>query len=72
MVQPMATHFPMWNWMITPLVYIMLKLKMENKQYGISFEVATSSQTKLQLQNFLHVLGFIFRYLNNSSTWFTR
>jgi len=27
---------------------------MENKQYGISFEVVTSSETKLQLQNFLH------------------
>jgi hypothetical protein len=27
---------------------------MESKQYGISFEVATSSQTKLQLQDFPH------------------
>jgi hypothetical protein len=30
-----------------PLVYIVFKIRMENKQYGISFEVATSSQTKL-------------------------
>jgi hypothetical protein len=28
---------------------------MENKQYGISFEVATSKQTKLQLHNFPHL-----------------
>jgi hypothetical protein len=26
----------------------------EKKQYGINFELATSSQTKLQLQNFPH------------------
>jgi hypothetical protein len=32
----------------------MFKIGVENKQYGISFEVATSSQTKLQLQNFPH------------------
>jgi hypothetical protein len=48
MVHPMCTHFLMWNWMITPLVNIMFKLGIENKQYGISFEVVTSSQTKLQ------------------------
>jgi hypothetical protein len=30
----------------------MFKLEMGNKQYEISFEVATSSQTKLQLENF--------------------
>jgi hypothetical protein len=33
--------------MTTPLVYIMFKIGMKNKEYGISFEVATSSQTKL-------------------------
>jgi hypothetical protein len=27
---------------------------MENKQYGISFEITTFSQTKLQLQNYPH------------------
>jgi hypothetical protein len=27
---------------------------MENKQYGIDFEIATFSQTKLQLQKFPH------------------
>jgi hypothetical protein len=32
----------------------MFKLGMENKQYEESFEVATSSQTKLQLQNVPH------------------
>jgi hypothetical protein len=50
----MYTHFVMWNLMTTPLVYIVFKLGMKNKQYGINFEVATSSQTKLQLQNFPH------------------
>ncbi len=40
----------------TPLVYIVFKIGMKNKQYGISFEVATSLQTKLQFQNFLHAL----------------
>jgi hypothetical protein len=30
----------------------MFKIGMENKQYGISFEVASYSQTKLELQNF--------------------
>jgi len=54
MVHSMCTHFLMWNWMIAPFVYIVFKLGMENKQYGISFEVATSLQIKLQLQNFLH------------------
>jgi hypothetical protein len=34
----------------------MVKLGMENKQYKISFEIAPSSQTKLQLQNFLDAL----------------
>jgi hypothetical protein len=33
--------------MITPLVYTLFKIGMENKQYGISFELTTSSQTKL-------------------------
>jgi len=33
---------------------------MENKQYGISFEIAISSQIKLQLQNFLHAFFFSF------------
>jgi hypothetical protein len=27
---------------------------MKNKQNGISFEIATFSQTKLQLQNIIH------------------
>jgi len=31
---------------------------MQNKQYGISFEITTSSQTKLQLQNFFHAFYF--------------
>jgi hypothetical protein len=31
----------------TPLLYIMFKIGMKNKQYGISFEVSTSSQIKL-------------------------
>ncbi len=33
---------------------------MENKEYGISFEVATSSQTKLQLQDFPQAFFFNF------------
>ncbi len=40
----------------TPLAYIVFKIGMKNKQYGISFEVTTSLQTKLQFQNFLHAL----------------
>jgi hypothetical protein len=40
--------------MTTPFVYIMFKIGMENKQYGISFEVAIFSQIKLQLQNSPH------------------
>jgi len=47
--------------MTKPLVYITFKLGMENKQYGISFEVATSWQPKLQLQNFHH--AFVFSFL---------
>jgi hypothetical protein len=31
----------------TPLFILCSKIGMENKQYGISFEVATSLQTKL-------------------------
>jgi len=31
----------------TSLVYILFKIEMMNKQYGISFEVTTSLQTKL-------------------------
>ncbi len=31
----------------TPLIYIMFKIGIENKRYGISFEVATSLQIKL-------------------------
>ncbi len=54
MVHPMYTYFLMARFLITPVFYILFKLGMENKQYGISFEVATSSQTKLQLQNFPH------------------
>jgi hypothetical protein len=38
----------------------MLKLGLENKQYGISFKVVTSSQTKLQLQNFPHAFFLSF------------
>jgi hypothetical protein len=30
----------------------MFKIGMENKQYGINFEIATYSQTKLELQDF--------------------
>jgi len=63
MAHSMCTHFLMWDWMTTPLVYIMLKLEMENKQYGINFEIALSWQIKLQLQNFLHAFFFlIFRF----------
>jgi hypothetical protein len=31
---------------------------MENKQYGIKFEIATFSQTKLQLQIFPHAFCY--------------
>jgi hypothetical protein len=55
--------------MTTPLVYMVLELGMENKQYGISFELATSSQTKLQFQNFLHAFFLIIIFINNSNTW---
>jgi hypothetical protein len=37
----------------TPSLYSAQNIN-ENKQYGINSEVATSSQIKLQLQNFLH------------------
>jgi hypothetical protein len=37
----------------TPYLYI-VQNKMENKQYGINFEIVTSAQTILQLQNFPH------------------
>jgi hypothetical protein len=43
---------------MTPFVYIVFKLIIKNKQYGISFEVASSSQIKLQLQNFPHAICF--------------
>jgi hypothetical protein len=33
--------------MNTHLVYIVIKIGMENKQYEINFEVATSSQIEL-------------------------
>jgi hypothetical protein len=46
--------------MTTPLVYIMFKLGMENKQYEISFEVVISLQTKLQFQNFPHAFFLSF------------
>jgi hypothetical protein len=39
-------------------VYIMFKLGMENKQYGTSFEISISTQTKLQFENFLHAFSF--------------
>jgi len=53
----MCTNFLMRNWMgIPPLAYIMFKIGMKNKQYGISFKVATSLQTKLQFQDFFHAL----------------
>jgi hypothetical protein len=42
-----------------PFLYIVFKMGMENKQYKISFEVATLSQTKLQLQNFPHVFNYL-------------
>jgi hypothetical protein len=42
--------------MNTHLVYIVLKIRMEKKKYEISFESATSSQTELKFQNFLHAL----------------
>jgi hypothetical protein len=29
--------------MTTPLVYVVFKIEMENKQYGIGFEIAISS-----------------------------
>jgi len=44
--------------MTTPFVCIMFKIGMENKQYGISFEIGIYSQIKLQLQNFL--MPFVF------------
>jgi 1-acyl-sn-glycerol-3-phosphate acyltransferase len=44
---PMWTNFLMWNWMITLLVYIVFKIRIENKQYVISFELVISSQNKL-------------------------
>ncbi len=43
--------------MTTPLVYIT-----DTKQYGIKFEVITSSQTKLQLQNCFFF--FFFQFLD--------
>jgi hypothetical protein len=46
--------------MTTSFVYIVFKIGMESKQYGISFEVATSSQTKLQLQNIHHAFCSLF------------
>jgi hypothetical protein len=39
----------------------MFKLKMEYKQYELSFEIATSSQTKLQLKNFPHAFFLSFK-----------
>jgi hypothetical protein len=42
-----------------PFLHIVLKMGMENKQYKISFEVATLSQTRLQLQNFPHVFNYL-------------
>jgi hypothetical protein len=36
------------------LVYIVFKLGIENKQYGISFEIGIFSQINLQLQNSPH------------------
>jgi hypothetical protein len=53
----MYTNFLMWNLMTTPLVYVMFKIGLKNKQYAISFEIATSSQTKLQFQNFPHAFS---------------
>jgi hypothetical protein len=50
----MRTIFLMCSWMTKPLVYIVLKIGMVNKQYEINFEVTTYSQTKLQFQNFPH------------------
>jgi len=50
--------------MTTPLVYIMFKIGMENKQYGTSFEITTYSQTKLQFQNFFYVSFFFFSFLH--------
>jgi len=72
MAHSMYTYFLMRNWMTTPLVYIMFKLEMENKQYGINFEVVTYSQIKLQFQNYPHTFFFNLEFLNNSSTWLTK
>ncbi len=47
------------------LVHIMFKIRMKNKQYGISFEVVTP-----KLSSCLLFLVFIF--INNLSTWLTR
>jgi len=50
--------------MMTPLIYIMFKLGIENKQYEIRFEVTTSSQTKLQLPSCISLKTFtLFNYL---------
>jgi len=40
--------------MTTAFVYVMFKIWVENKQNGISFEIATFSQIKLQFQNIIH------------------
>jgi len=50
--------------MTTPFVYIVFKLRMDNKQYLISFKIATSSQTKLKLKNFPHAFFLVFKFLN--------
>jgi len=40
----------------TPPCLYSIQNRNEKKQYGISFEVATSLQIKLYFQNFLHAL----------------
>jgi hypothetical protein len=44
--------------MTSPLVYNVQNKNEKRKQYGISFEVTTFSQTKLQFQNFAQAFCF--------------
>jgi hypothetical protein len=44
----------------TPFVYIMFKIGMKNKQYGISFEVVTSLQLSCKSKTFFMPYFFNF------------
>jgi hypothetical protein len=39
---------------------VIFKMGMENKQYGITFELATYLQIRLQLKNFPHIFFYHF------------